>query len=127
MTWTPAGFSFINVDELGGDEYVRLRMLSRDTAGNWDTAGRPARAEGDGDHPERRHRHPRLRDARRDQRPGRRRRPGETKPIQALNPINVYGKYFSGRQEVMQVNLYMVTDPDGAGTVHVRRVRRQQT
>ncbi|MCK7579369.1 MAG: hypothetical protein MZV65_29015 [Chromatiales bacterium] len=37
MTWTPAGFSFITADELGGDEYVRLRMLSKDTAGNWDT------------------------------------------------------------------------------------------
>ncbi|MCK7579368.1 MAG: hypothetical protein MZV65_29010 [Chromatiales bacterium] len=36
--------------------------------------------------------------------------PVEVKPIQARNPIMVYGQYFSAA-EITQVNLYLVTDP----------------
>ncbi len=42
MTWTPAGSQFteFGYDEDGGyiDEYVRIRMVAKDTAGNEDTA-----------------------------------------------------------------------------------------
>jgi hypothetical protein len=115
MTWVPSGYSFINADLLGGDEYVRLRMLSRDTAGNWDTLAdllgpketviilnddSVTRAYithvGTNDQ-----------DGTVD--------PAETKPVQGLNGINVYGQMFAaGLQEVVQVNVYMVTNPDGA-------------
>jgi hypothetical protein len=115
MTWVPSGYSFINADLLGGDEYVRLRMLSRDTAGNWDT---PADLLGpketviilNDDSVTRAyitHVGTNDQDGTVD--------PAETKPVQGLNGINVYGQMFAaGLQEVVQVNVYMVTNPDGA-------------
>jgi Mg-chelatase subunit ChlD len=115
MTWVPSGYVFINADVLGGDEYVRLRLLSRDTAGNWDTATdllppketviilndttvtrayitRVGTNDQDG-----------IVD------------PAETRPVQGLGGVNVYGKMLAaGLEEVVQVNVYVVTNPDGA-------------
>lgn len=115
MTWVPSGYSFINVDLLGGDEYVRLRMLSRDTAGNWDTEddllGPKETVVILNDDTVSRayvtHVGTNDQDGAVD--------PAETKPVQGLNGVNVYGQMFaSGLEEIVQVNVYMVTTPDGA-------------
>lgn len=115
ITWTPSGFSFVTVDQLGGDEYVRLRMLSRDTAGNWDTEddllGPMETVVILNDDSVTRayvtHVNTNDQDGAVD--------PAETKPVQGLNPINVYGSLqAAGSDEVVQVNVYMVRHPEAA-------------
>ena len=109
MTWIPSGFSFIRADLLGGDEYTRLRMLSRDTAGNWDTLNDLYGPKetliilNDDTAPRAFITHLVVQDD------AHLVDPAETFAIQGLNPTMIYGSYFA-TQEAASVAVYAIVN-----------------